>query len=135
MVIPPLPQHRDIQVPIQLVPLPQPQPQHVNQDEAPVQAVLTFGEEGQGGYLPGLEPIESSDDEVGEDAVPDPPSPINVKEVGPPPLAEMHEEDEEEDMEDEMDDDFQFGGDGIMQVIVNDWFLPINSSTVHYIYL
>lgn len=154
MVIPPPPQHGDLQVPIQLVPLPQPQPQHTNQDEAPVQAVPTFGEEGQGGYLPGLEPIESSDDEVGEDAVPDPPSPINVEEAGPPPLAEMHEEDEEgeidggnimveedaddseiEDVEDEMDDDFQFGGDGIMQVIVNDWFLPINSSTVHYIHV
>jgi len=24
---------------------------------------------------------------------------------------------------------------GIMQVIVNDWFLPINSSMVHYIHV
>ncbi|KAG2032963.1 hypothetical protein BDR03DRAFT_1014723 [Suillus americanus] len=27
--------------------------------------------------------------------------------------------------EDEMDDEFQFGGDGFMQVLMNDWFLPI----------
>ncbi|KAG1859826.1 hypothetical protein F4604DRAFT_1957883 [Suillus subluteus] len=36
------------------------------------------------------------------------------------------------EVEDEMDDEFQVGGDGFMQVLVNDWFLAINSSTVHY---
>jgi hypothetical protein len=90
------------------------------------------GVEGQSDYLPGLEPIESSDDdEMWEDAAPDPPSPINAEEVGPPPLVETQEEedeidgehlivDEDEDVDDfemdemevEMDDDFQFGGDG-----------------------
>jgi hypothetical protein len=157
MVIPPPPQHGHLQVPIQVVPSPQPQPQlqHANQSQAPVQSVPALGVEGQSDHLPGLEPIESSDDdEMWEDAAPDPPSPINAEEVGPPPLVETHEEedeidgehlivDEDEDADDfemdemevEMDDDFQFGGDGIMQVIVNDWFLPINSSMVHYIHV
>ncbi|KAG2119243.1 hypothetical protein BD769DRAFT_1390543 [Suillus cothurnatus] len=161
MVIPPPPQHGHLQVPIQVVPSPQPQPQpqpqlqHANQSQVPVQSVPAVGVEGQSDYLPGLEPIESSDDdEMWEDAAPDPPSPINAEEVGPPPLVETHEEedeidgehlivDEDEDVDDfemdemevEMDDNFQFGGDGIMQVIVNDWFLPINSSMVHYIHV
>ncbi|KAG1796182.1 uncharacterized protein BJ212DRAFT_1582366 [Suillus subaureus] len=122
------------QVPIQIVPSPQPQPQHApNQDQPPVQAVPTFGGEGQSDYLPGLKLIN----EMGEDAAPDPPSPINTEEAGPPPLVEAHEEGDEdedkdegdeidggnlvvdedvddsemEDVEDEGDDDFQFGGD------------------------
>ncbi|KAG2066979.1 hypothetical protein BDR04DRAFT_1105821 [Suillus decipiens] len=145
MVIPPPPQHGNIQMPIQIV-------------QAPVQAVPAAGVEGQSDHLPGLELIESSDDdELGEGVTPDPPSPL-IEEAGPPPLVEMHEGEEEEDedwrdevggedivvdedadgsemeAEDEMID-FQFGGDGFMQVIVNDWFLPINSSMVHYIHV
>ncbi|KAG1726149.1 hypothetical protein EDB19DRAFT_1753265 [Suillus lakei] len=145
VVIPPPPQHGSPQVPIQTVPtmftVAPSQPQHANQVQVPVQAVPAFGVEGQSDYLPGLEAIESSDDdETG----------------GPPTLVETQEEDEDEgneiegedlvmdedtddfemeEVEDEMIDDFQFGGDGFMQVIVNDWFLPINSSMVHYIHV
>ncbi|KAG1842276.1 hypothetical protein DFJ58DRAFT_666062 [Suillus subalutaceus] len=134
MVIPPPPQHGHLQVPIHIVPSPQPQPQHANQVQAPVQPVPVFGMEGQNDYPPGLDPIESSDDdEMGEDAAPDPPSPTNAEEAGPPPLAETHEEGDEDEgdevdggnfvenaddfemdseVEDDMDDEFQVGGDG-----------------------
>lgn len=153
MVIPP-PHHGHLPVPIQIMPPPQPQPQHTNQVHAPIQIVSAVGLEGQGDHLPGLDPIESSDDdETGEDVVPDPPSPIIVDEAGPPPLVETYEEEEVEidggdlvvdedtddsemeEAEDETIDDLQFGGDGFMQVIVNDWFLPISSSMVHYIHV
>ncbi|KAG2364836.1 hypothetical protein BDR07DRAFT_1482157 [Suillus spraguei] len=131
MVIPPPPQHGNIQVPIQI--MPSPQAQHANQVQAPVQAVPAVGVEGQSDSLPGLELIESSDDdELGEDVAPDPPSPLNIEEAGPPPLVETHEGEEEDgrdevgegdlvvdedadDSEMEVDDemiDFQFGGDG-----------------------
>ncbi|KAG2116175.1 hypothetical protein DEU56DRAFT_173770 [Suillus clintonianus] len=134
-----------------------PQPQQANQIHVPVQLVPAQGVEGQSDFLPGLEPIESSDDdELGEGAVSDPPSPTIAEQAGPPSLVETHEEDEDEgndgeggdlvvdedvddfemeEVEDEMIDDFQFGGDGFMQVIVNDWFLPINSSMVHCIHV
>ncbi|KAG1750293.1 hypothetical protein EDD22DRAFT_916567 [Suillus occidentalis] len=146
VVIPPPPQHGHLHVPVQVSP--QPQSQHTNPVQAPAQAMTAVGVEGQ------------MTDEMWEDAAPDPPSPIIVEEAGPPPLAEMHEEEEEgvnedeieidegdlvvdddaddfemEEEEDELVDDFQFGGDGFMQVIVNDWFLPINSSMVHYIHV
>lgn len=130
MVIPP-PHHGHLPVPIQIMPPPQPQPQHTNQVHAPVQIVSAVGLEGQGDHLPGLDPIESSDDdEIGEDVVPDPPSPIIVDEAGPPPLVETYEEEEVEidggdlvvdedtddsemeEAEDETIDDLQFGGDG-----------------------
>ncbi|KAG2136989.1 hypothetical protein DEU56DRAFT_980748 [Suillus clintonianus] len=118
-----------------------PQPQQANQIRVPVQLVPAQGVEGQSDFLPGLEPVESSDDD---------------EPAGPPSLVETHEEDEDEgndweggdlvvdedvddfemeEVEDGMIDDFQFGGDGFMQVIVNDWFLPINSSMVHCIHV
>ncbi|KAG1763270.1 hypothetical protein EV702DRAFT_185073 [Suillus placidus] len=100
MVIPPPPQHGHVQVPIQIVPSPQPQPQH-----APAQAVPAVGVEGQSDYLPGLELIGSSDDEIGEEGAPDPPSPINAEEAGPPPLVESQEEEEDEDEGDKNDDE------------------------------
>ncbi|KAG0706677.1 hypothetical protein DFH29DRAFT_137501 [Suillus ampliporus] len=138
-----------------------PVPPPANQVQAPVHAVHAvhavpfYPVEGQNDYLPGLELTESSDDgELGEDAAPDPPSPVFAHQAGPPPLVDTHEEDEDnenegaylvvddeqddfemEEVEDEMIDDFQFGGDGFMQVIVNDWFLPINSSMVHCIHV
>ncbi|KAG1742642.1 uncharacterized protein EDB91DRAFT_1127241 [Suillus paluster] len=107
-------------------------------------------------YLPGFEPtVSSDDDEPGEEAAPDPPSPVNTEQAGPPSLVETHEEDEDheddiavlavdddeaddfdmDEAEDEVIGDLQFGGDGFMQVIVNDWFLPINSSMVHCIHV
>ncbi|KAG2144676.1 uncharacterized protein EDB93DRAFT_1152673 [Suillus bovinus] len=149
MMIPP-PPHGHLPAPIQIVPSPQAQAQHANQAQAPVQTMLPVGVEGQSDYLPGLEPIESSDDdEVGEYGAPDPPSPTIAEDAGPPPLVETHEDEEDEidggdlvededldeEAEDEIIDGFQFGGDGFMQVIVNDWFLPISSSTVHCIHV
>ncbi|KAG1786467.1 uncharacterized protein HD556DRAFT_1052794 [Suillus plorans] len=98
MVIPPL-HHGHLPVPIQIMPSLQPQSQHTNQVHAPVQTMSAVGLEGQSDHLPGLEPIESrssDDDKIGEDVVPDPPSPIIVEEAGSPLLVEMYEEEEEE---------------------------------------
>lgn len=132
VVIPPPPQHGHLHVPVQLSP--QPQSQHANPVQAPAQVISVVGVEGQSNHLPGLELIGPSDDEMWEDAAPDPPSPIIVEEAGPPPLVETHEEEEGvdedeidegdlvvdddaddfemEEEEDELIDDFQFGGDG-----------------------
>lgn len=132
VVIPPPPQHGHLHAPIQLSS--QPQSQHANQVQVTAQATPAVGVVGQSNHLPGLELIESSDDEMEEDAAPDPLSPIIVEEAGPPPLVETHEEEEDvdedeidggdfvvdddaddfemEEEEDEMIDDFQFGGDG-----------------------
>ncbi|KAG0695736.1 hypothetical protein DFH29DRAFT_879841 [Suillus ampliporus] len=118
-----------------------PQHQHANQVHVPIQLVPIHGVEGQINYLPGLEPIESSDDdETSEGVVSDPPYPTNTEQAGPPPLVETHEEDEDdrnefeggdlvvdedvddfemEEVEDQMIDNFQFGGDGIHRPRIN----------------